>query len=234
MGLPKLEILYISHSTYGMYDKEVVEPLLRSLPGLKWFYGLGGQGSAAWFDETFPNIEYGMVEVEMGARAVARHHSEMMEQTWRESQRNTESANTNTESPMPQIENQSQTNKTDANPAPVITPLVHQPEPLSTQASFPPVTYPIYFAKTYPEMDREVIVYGIGYSADNLIAKFGINSRSHEPYRINIKEMIGEEAYQIAVKALTGFVMSNPASKYPQKLVIGENGILNSVLEQEI
>lgn len=104
-------------------------------------------------------------------------------------------------------------------------------EPGTTQALFPPVTYPIYLVRTYPNQKGEVIIYSIGYSADNLIAKFGINSKNHEPYRINIKEKIGEEAYQIVLRNLYEFVMSHPEQKYPHKLLIGQEGILESVID---
>jgi len=96
--------------------------------------------------------------------------------------------------------------------------------------------YPIYVSRTYPEMEQETVVYSIGYSADDLIAKFGINSTNHKPYKIDIEENIGEEAYEIVLKHLREIVMSQPENvqnsweRYPHKFIIDENGIRDITL----
>jgi len=95
--------------------------------------------------------------------------------------------------------------------------------------ALPPLTYPIYLARTYPDRVDEVIVYSFGYSPDNLVARFGVNLESHEPYGINTKTIRGE-AFQIVQDRLREFVMAQPERKYPQKLVIEKDGVQDAVL----
>ena len=94
-----------------------------------------------------------------------------------------------------------------------------------------PLTYPIYIARTYPDQKGEIIVYSVGFNEDNLFAKFVINSITHRPYRINTEENINEETYQIVLKYLQEVVVTNPDNKYPQSLVIGQDGIIDVVLD---
>ena len=98
----------------------------------------------------------------------------------------------------------------------------------------PALTYPIYLARTYPKLEIEPevpVIYSIGYSADNLIARFGIILKTGHSHRTNIEENIGDEAYNIAVNAMKKFAEANPGLGYPQKLTIGEDGVLDYTME---
>ena len=108
------------------------------------------------------------------------------------------------------------------------------PDATSPTVAYPPLTYPIYLARTYPSKEikpDDVVVYSIGYSPDNLIARFAVASFRDYSHRIDIKENIDDQAYQIAVKALKEFVHSKPERGYPQKLVIGEVGVLDFTMD---
>ena len=110
-------------------------------------------------------------------------------------------------------------------------------EPINSQPvlpEYPPISYPIYVARTYPNQEGVVIVYSVGYDPDNLIGKFGINSTDHRPYVIDINRTMGSETYEIVVNALKEFVSSNSEHDYPQKLVIGENEILDFTFAERI
>jgi len=115
---------------------------------------------------------------------------------------------------------------------PTALPAAPEPEKVEPEIIYPPLTYPIYLARTYPDMVNEVIIYNIGYSADNLTdaARFAINSVTHTPRPISIKETLGDEPYLIAVDKLKKFVMSQPEHKYPQKLIIKEDGAVDFVM----
>ena len=89
----------------------------------------------------------------------------------------------------------------------------------------PPISYPIYVSRTYPDQEGPVIVHSFGYSPDNLFAKFGVNSETHDPYGIDTTKTAGAEAYQLVTEGLHEFVMAQPEHKYPQKLVIEVDGV---------
>ena len=89
----------------------------------------------------------------------------------------------------------------------------------------PPLTYPIYLCRTYPEMEGETIVYSFGYSPDNLFAKFGVNSEHHTHYGIETAMTVDKEALETVTDRLYEYVMAQPELKYPQKLVIERDGV---------
>ena len=80
----------------------------------------------------------------------------------------------------------------ESDPAPEPTEDATPPTP--TIPTPPPVSYPIYVARTYPDKESHIIVYSFGYDPDKLYAKFGVNSDNHDPYGINVVETIGKEA----------------------------------------
>jgi hypothetical protein len=177
-----------------------------------------------WCKTTFPHIELRDRDMELSIRAHTSAMSKEVfsEPSWSERRisivRIVKSKLRHLFSPVP-------TTGTEADHDAQATSADEQTDPPEAQIELPPLTYPIYLTRTYPEQTREVIVYSIGYSPDNLIARFGINSSNHVSYPIEITKSIGDEAYQIVLKHLHEYIASHP---YPQTIVIGEEGILEA------
>jgi len=89
----------------------------------------------------------------------------------------------------------------------------------------PPLSYPIYVARTYPDQEGPTIVYSFGYDPDNLFAKFGVNSERHTHYDIATTMTVDKETLEIVTGRLYEFVKSQLEQKFPQKLVIERDGV---------